>query len=121
MWPRTATNGSAANHCVSPPQATVEGFAISSHEHRDELPVHSLYVGSRDGKVFTDADRQAVTAAVAASFDFFTVVDADGYFQGRSVATLIIKIATNDGASVEALGHDLGRLLDQQVVGLETA
>ncbi len=103
------------------------GDRIFWHAHvpltvpRDELPVHSLYVGSRDGKAFTDADRQAVTAAVAASFDCFTVVDADGYFQGRSVATLIIKIATNDGASVEALGHDLGRLLDQQVVGLETA
>jgi hypothetical protein len=88
---------------------------------RNGLPVHSLYVGSRDGKAFPDADRQAATAAVAGYFDCFTIVDADGYFEGRSVATLIIKIATNGSASVEALGHDLGRLLDQQVVGLETA
>ena len=87
---------------------------------RNGLPVHSLYVGSRDGKAFPDADRQAVTAAVAASFDCFTIVDADGYFKGRSVATLIIKIATDDEASVEALGQVLGQLLDQEAVGMET-
>jgi hypothetical protein len=85
------------------------------------LLVHSLYVGSRDGNAFPDADRRAVTDAVSTSFDCFTVVDADGYFKGRSVATLIIKIATEDAASVEMLGRDLGRLLDQQAVGLETA
>jgi hypothetical protein len=85
------------------------------------LPVHSLYVGSRDGQPFPDADRQAVTAAVAASFDCFTVVDADGFFKGRGVATPVIKMATDDETSVEALGHDLGLLLEQQAVGLETA
>jgi hypothetical protein len=85
------------------------------------LLVHSLYVGSRDGHAFPDADRRAVTAAVAASFDCFTVVDAEGHFKGRTVATVVIKIATEDTASVETLGHDLGRLLDQQAVGLETA
>ena len=31
------------------------------------------------------------------------------------------EIATDDEASVEALGHDLGRLLEQQAVGLKTA
>ena len=119
MWPRTATKGSpTANHRVNPPQTTVGGFVISSHELQNGLPIHSLYVGNRNGKAFPDVDRIAVTAAVAASFDCFTVVDADGYFQGDSVATLVIKIATNDGASVEALGLNLGQLLDQQVVGL---
>jgi hypothetical protein len=86
----------------------------------DLCPVHSLYVGSRDGNAFPGSDRQAVTAAIAASFDYFTVVNADGYFQGRSVATLIIKVATDDEASVEALGQVLGQLLDQEAVGMET-
>ncbi len=85
------------------------------------LPVHSLYVGSRDGRAFPDADRQTVIDTAAASFGCFTVVDADGCFKGRSVATLVIKIATDDEALVEALGHNLGRLIDQQAVGLETA
>ena len=83
--------------------------------------VHSLYVGSRDGSTFTEADRQIVIDTAAASFDCFTVVDADGFFKGRSVATLVIKIATDDDTSVEALGHNLGLLLEQEAVGLETA
>jgi hypothetical protein len=83
-------------------------------------PVYSLYVGSRDGNAFPDVDRRAVTDTVSASFDCFTVVDADGYFKGRSVATLIIKIATENSASVEALCHELGQLLDQQAIGMET-
>jgi hypothetical protein len=85
------------------------------------LPVHSLYVGSRDGKGFPDADRQAVIAAVTERFDCFTVIDADGFFQGRNVATLLIKVTSDDGATVEKLGRRLGVLLDQQAVGLETA
>ena len=87
----------------------------------DLCPVHSLYVGSRNGSTFTEADRQIVNDTAAASFDYFTVVDADGYFKGRSVATLVIKIATEDEASVEALGRNLGLLLEQEAVGLETA
>jgi hypothetical protein len=97
------------------------GFIISKTHHQAALPVHALYVGSRDGNAFPDADRQAVVDATTASFDGFTVVDADGYFKGRSVATLIIKIGTEDSASVEMLGHELGRLLDQEAIGLETA
>ena len=85
------------------------------------LPVHSLYVGSRDGNAVPDADRQAVIDAASASFDCFTVIEADGYFKGRSVATLIIKIGTVDSASVEALGNELGQLLDQKAIGLERA
>ena len=61
-----------------------------------------------------------MTSATSASFDCFTVVDADGYFKGRSVATLVIKIATSDQASVEELAHDLGQLFDQEAIGLET-
>ncbi len=91
-------------------------------ETMDEgLPVHSLYVGSRDGGAFQDTDRQAVIKAASSTFDCFTVFDANGFFQGRSVATLVIKIASNDRATVEVLGRSLGRLLDQQTVGWETA
>ncbi len=85
------------------------------------LPLHSLYVGSRDGSAFPEADRRAVTDAVSASFDCFTVIDAEGYFKGRSVATLIIKIGTEDTISVEMLGRSLGRLLGQEAIGLEAA
>ena len=53
-----------------------------------------------------------MTDTVSASFDCFTVIDAEGHFKGRAVATMIIKIGTEDSASVEALGHELGHFLD---------
>ncbi|MDA8638060.1 hypothetical protein N9L49_05565 [Rhodospirillales bacterium] len=61
-----------------------------------------------------------MTDTVSASFDCFTVIDAEGHIRGRAVATMIIKIGTEDSASVEALGHELGQLLDQEAIGLET-
>ena len=62
-----------------------------------------------------------MTDTVSASFDCFTVIDAEGHFKGRAVSTMIIKIGTEDSVSFEALGHELGQLLDQEAVGLETA
>ncbi len=85
------------------------------------LTVHSLYVGSRDGRAFPDADRQAVIEATTAAFSSFTVMDADGYFKGRSVATMVIKLGTDDTEAVISLARRLGALLVQQSVGHETS
>ena len=84
------------------------------------LPVHSLFVGSRDGEAFPDADRQAVIEATTAAFSSFTVMDANGYFQGRSVATMVIKLGTGDTGAVISLARRLGTLLAQQFIGHET-
>ena len=84
------------------------------------LPVYSLFVGSRDGRAFPDADRQAVIKATTAAFSCFTVIDADGYFQGRSVATMVIKLGTEDMEAVISLARRLGSLLAQRSVGHET-
>ena len=84
------------------------------------FPVHSLFVGSRDGRAFPDTDRQTVIEATAAAFDGFTVMDADGYFQGRSVATMVIKQGTDDTEAVISLARRLGTLLAQQSIGHET-
>jgi hypothetical protein len=116
-----SNEGASMQNHHNPPVHGSEGPPSISDAGNVGLPVHSLYVGSRDGQAFPGVDRRAVTEAVSASFDCFTVVDAEGHFKGRTVATLVIKIATNDMASVETLGRDLGRLLDQQAVGLETA
>ena len=116
-----SNEGASMQNHHNPPVHGSEGPPSISDAGNVGLPVHSLYVGSRDGQAFPDADRRAVTDAVSTSFDCFTVVDADGYFKGRSVATLIIKIATEDAASVEMLGRELSQLLDQEAIGLETA
>ena len=89
-------------------------------EQSNGFPVHSLFVGSRDGRTFPDADRQAVIKATTAAFSCFTVIDADGYFQGRSVATMVIKLGTEDMEAVISLARWLGALLAQQSVGHET-
>jgi hypothetical protein len=98
----------------------LEGFVMSKEHDDFRLPVHSLYIGSRDGQPFPVTDRGVVTSTVASSYDCFTIIDADGYFQGSSVATLVIKIATEDEGPVIELGHKLGLLLDQKSVGLES-
>ena len=85
----------------------------------DQGPIHSLYVGSRDGTAFSEIDRQSVTDTVTSMFDSFTAFDAEGCFQGKHVATIIIKIATDNGRKIDELARHLGRDLNQQYVGLE--
>ena len=84
------------------------------------VPANTLYVGSRDGSAFPTSDRKAVLEAIASAFDSFTVIDAEGYYQGRCVATLVIKIATDDQTAVTTLARQLGVQLEQRSVGVET-
>ena len=85
-----------------------------------DVPAHIFYLGSRDGKTFSDSDRKDVLGAISSAFSSFTVMDAEGYYQGLCVATLVIKIATDDQTAVEALARQLGVQLEQQSVGVET-
>ena len=85
------------------------------------LQIHTLFIGSRDGRTFPDDDRQAIIDATAAAFSCFTIMDADGYFHGRSVATIVIKLGADDTEAVISLSRRLGALLTQQSVGHETA
>ena len=84
------------------------------------LSAHTLYVGSRDGNAFSTSDRNEVLDAIASAFDSFTVMDAEGYYRGKCVITLVIKIATDDQPAITALAQRIGRQLDQQSVGIET-
>jgi hypothetical protein len=83
-------------------------------------PVRTLYVGSRDGNPFPANDRKDVMDAIASAFDSFTVTDAEGYYRGKCVATLVIKIATDDLQAITALAERIGRQLGQQSIGIET-
>ena len=81
--------------------------------------VYSLYIGSRDGKSFSYCDRKTVRKIVGDCFDCFTLIDADGYFQGRGIATLVVKIATDDSAKVTDTARSFGQHLRQLSIGLE--
>jgi len=84
-----------------------------------ERPVHCLFIGSRDGEAFSDEDREAVAELIGQDFDCFTMIDAAGRFRDRNVATLVVKIATDEGAKVTATALRIGRHLSQQAIGLE--
>ena len=81
--------------------------------------VHSLYVGSPDGGPFKVADRTALVDDVISRFSGFTISDAQGFFGGRPVATVIVRIATGDTPGVQDLARSIGRKLGQREVGLE--
>jgi len=81
--------------------------------------VHTLYIGSPDGNSFGTADRAAVVEKLSSCFASFTINDAEGFFEGRPVATLIVKIATGDTPTVEEVTRSIGRKLGQRKVGLE--
>jgi hypothetical protein len=95
---------------MNPPEATLD----------HPLRVCTIYVGNRDGNAFPASDRKEVLEAIASAFDNFTVMDAEGYYRGKRVATLVIKIATDDQPAVTALARQLGFQLEQQSVGVET-
>ncbi len=82
-------------------------------------PVHTLYIGSPDGNSFGTADRAAVVEKLSSCFASFTINDAEGFFEGRPVATLIVSIATGDSRAVEKVALNIGRKLGQRKVGLE--
>ncbi len=90
-----------------------------SYEADLSVSLHGLYIGSRDGHAFSPTDRDAVMDDTATTFPGFTVHEADGFYEGRSVATLVLQIATADTASVVRLAETVGRKLDQREVGLE--
>ena len=69
--------------------------------------------------LITDTLAESIEFA-ASVFDGFTVMDSDGYFRGRSVATMVIKLGTEDTEAVTSLARRLGALLAQQSVGHET-
>jgi hypothetical protein len=68
--------------------------------------VHTLYVGSPNGGPFTSAERTAVVETASSRFAGFTINDAGGFFEDRTVATLIIRIATGDTPTVEKLASN---------------
>ena len=84
------------------------------------IPVHSLFIGSRNGDAWSPEERDAVFTETSRLFKSFTIMDAMGCYMGRPVPTLMIRVGSNDVQRVRELAHVLGRLTKQKEVGLET-
>ena len=84
------------------------------------MPVHGLFIGSRNGDAWSPEERDAVFTETSRLFKSFTIMDAMGCFMGRPVPTLMVRVGSNDVQRVRELAHVLGRLTKQKEVGLET-
>lgn len=81
-------------------------------------PLYSLYVGSREGLPFSEADLDAVFKMIAEMFPSFTVLTAEGFYLGKRLPTRVIQIATSDVQRVEEICQIIGKRLEQKWVGL---
>ena len=84
------------------------------------MPVHGLFIGSRNGDAWSPEECDAVFTETSRLFKSFTIMDAMGCYIGRPVPTLMIRVGSNDVHKVRELAHVLGRLTKQKEVGLET-
>ena len=84
------------------------------------MPVHGLFIGSRNGHPWSSEEREAVFTEKSRLFKSFTIMDAMGCYMGRPVPTLMIRVGSNDVHRIRELAHVLGRLTEQKEVGLET-
>ena len=84
------------------------------------MPVHGLFIGSRNGDAWSAEERDAVFTETSRLFKSFTIMDALGCYMGRPVPTLMVRVGSNDVHRIRELAHVLGRLTKQKEVGLET-
>ena len=86
--------------------------------HKD-YPMHTIYLGSRDGHPFLPTDYSKIKDIIRKEFHHFTMLEADGVFAGEDVKTLVIKIASEDVDKVRRVVNKLGRGMGQKGVGWE--
>lgn len=61
-------------------------------------------------------NRSELVRCICQYFDNFTMLQAIGYWQGRSEHSIIIEIVTNKESEVYDLAWDIGKLLKQDSV-----
>jgi hypothetical protein len=81
--------------------------------------MHTLYLGSRRGHGFGDEELSGIGTLVAEEFGSFTMFPAKGFYRGKTLPSLVIKIGAHDTDLVRSTARKLGRLLEQEAVGLE--
>lgn len=82
-------------------------------------PVCRIYLCNRARGPWTEDLQEEVFAVVGAQFPSFTVQEAIGFFEGKSMPTLVIIIASSDLDPVFRVAEQLRTLMDQRGVGVE--
>ena len=86
---------------------------------RKDVPMHTIYLGSRDGCLFLQTDCCKIKDIILNEFSRFTMFEADGFFAGKDVKTMVIKIASDDVDKVRDIVTKLGHGMGQKGVGWE--
>lgn len=91
--------------------------------HQAEIPSNNkpfyiLFIGNTDDRPFEPQQRAEILRLVCARFPSFTALDAQGYYKGKPLPTVLIQIATKDRYSLSALCQELGLWLGQKSIGL---
>ena len=86
---------------------------------RKDYLMHTIYLGSRNGKPFLPADYSKIKDIILKEFHHFTMLEADGFFAGKDVKTMVIKVASDDVDKVRRIVNKLGRGMGQKGVGWE--
>lgn len=91
----------------------------SAEKGSSGLPMHTLYLGSRGGGGFGEEELSGIGNLVAEEFGSFTMFPAVGFYRGKTLPSLVIKIGARSTDVVRSTAKKLGRLLEQEAVGLE--
>ena len=55
---------------------------------RKDYRMHTIYLGSRNGKPFLPADYSKIKDIILKEFGHFTMLEADGFFAGKDIKTI---------------------------------
>ena len=83
------------------------------------LPVHTLYLGNKEGARWLPSDIAYVLEHTRRWFKFATILEATGIYRGVVAPTLLVKIASPDTEKVINLAANLGVIFGQGTVALE--
>ena len=87
---------------------------------RKDYPMHTIYLGSRNGKPFLPADYSKIKDIMLKEFHHFTMLEANGVFAREEYKPMVIKVASDDVEKVRRIVTKLGGGMGQKGVGLET-
>ena len=86
---------------------------------RKDYPVHTLYLGSRDGNHFLNTDSSKIKGIILKEFHHFMMFEVDGAYAGKDVKIMVTKIASDDVDKVRRVITKLGPGMGQKGVGWE--
>ncbi len=81
--------------------------------------VHLLYLANTDPSVDRPLDRDRLAAVLETAFPSFTILDAEGVYEGRRRPILMVRVRTDSTDAIVAAAQRLCLEFEQRFVGVE--